>query len=205
MFAAMNGETCSCIPGSRVDELNARKGAESPGRNNPVQIPLERANELAPEERLRGLDDLHGVSTATPECPERILSQLDELEMEMIHLREPKGAYEQAKAMDFDYVQSLRLPFLRVASFDVAEAARRLAYHFECRQKYFGSDKLVGDLTYADLSPEDLSYYNTGFAQLLPDCDRSGRAIIVVFGRQSCVTPIETLVSIQCTEQQTEL
>lgn len=191
----MNGEPCSCFLGSGVSNINGRMGTGSPGRSNPVQIPLERANELAPEERSKGLDDLHGVSTAAPECPDRIRSQLEELEMKMLHMREPKDAYDQARALDLSYVLGERIKFLRASLYDVSNAARRMAYHFECRKKYFGSDRLVGDLTFADLHPEDLFFYNKGIVNVLPDRDRSGRTIVIMFGKESIKAPIDTIVS----------
>lgn len=198
----MNSTSFSCIPtGGFNMGCNGDKRVTSIPfaleNGNHLRIPLERTNELAPEERIEGLNDLHGVSTTADETPEKIHVALEELEMGLSRLSDPKDAYERAKLMDMQYVQGLRIRFLRAAAFDVVEAAKRFAYHFECRQKYFGTQKLVGNLTFADLKPEEVPYFNTGLAQLLPEKDRSGRAIIVTNGRQYSTTPVDTIIRLQ--------
>lgn len=199
MFAAMNGEKPSSILGSILK--SSRKGTQSVSRLSVVdgchvRIPLERVNELAPEERMGGFYDLHGVSTIPSESSETLQSLLQELDEAILGLTdESKDDYERAKALDLDYVQGLRIRFLRAASFNPVEAARNMLHHFKVRQQYFGEKCLVGNLTFASFKSEDLPFFSSGFAQLLSERDRSGRAIIAVYGRQYCVTPIETIVS----------
>eukprot|EP00934_Nitzschia_sp_Nitz4_P000806 Nitzschia sp. Nitz4//scaffold421_size8708//1956//3476//NITZ4_009119-RA/size8708-augustus-gene-0.2-mRNA-1//1//CDS//3329551565//806//frame0 len=159
-----------------------------------VLIPLERTNALDPQERNQGLDDLHGVSDSTKESPELMLRLLNEFDREMCVQQESTDAYKQALRMDETYVRSLRIRYLRVADLDAREATARMARHFEFRKKYFGADKLVGDLSLNDLPLEDIHYHKMGFAQVLSERDRSGRAILATCGKVSCEVPIETLV-----------
>lgn len=108
----------------------------------------------------------------------------------------------RAKEMDLNYVQGLHLRFLRRASFNPEVAARHMLKHFSLRKQFFGDRELIGKLTFANLKSEDMPFFRSGFAQLLAERDRSGRAIIAVHGRQYCATPIETIVSAIVLDQQ---
>ena len=55
-----------------------------------------------------------------------------------------------------------------------------MAAHFKLKKELFGSDKLVEDIQFEDMSPEDLNVIQTGFLEHLASRDRAGRLIIKV-------------------------
>lgn len=161
---------------------------------NEVRIPLEKANALPPEERSYAFHDLHGVADHVQEDPETISRLLSEMDHQIASVPE-HDAYTTAFSHSPEYVQGLRLRFLRKTDYKPLEAAESLALHFDLRQRFFGTDQLYRELTENDLKEEDIPYFKTGGVRLLQRRDRSGRAILVTFAGQSNYTPIDTLVS----------
>ena len=110
-----------------------------------------------------------------------------------------KEAYNMAMAQNPNHVQSLRLSFLRAESFDIQHAAIRMISYFDAKLDLFGPNLLTKDITIQDLeecgttnqsndpnvnataatdSNVDIECLNTGYVQLLPARDRSGRPIV---------------------------
>ena len=71
-----------------------------------------------------------------------------------------------------------RLKFLRTDLFDVPSAAKRLVRHFQVKLEVFGLDKImVKDITQDNLEDGDIKNFYSGYVQVLPLRDRSGRCV----------------------------
>jgi hypothetical protein len=129
------------------------------------------------------LHDIHGVAEEVKETPELVAEKLSELESSIASNRSSNpatvSAYAIAETMNPHYVQdeSFRLLFLRASHFDVDQACKRLLGHFEKKLELFGLQKLCKTITLDDLDSDDMDCMNSGQSQLLPDRDRSGRAV----------------------------
>ena len=109
-----------------------------------------------------------------------------------------KYAYNLAMQQDPKHVQSLRILFLRSESFHIQHAAIRMVSYFDAKLDLFGPELLTKDITIHDIEQcsrgsnngisatdgsasntkkDDIDCLNTGYIQLLPSRDRSGRPI----------------------------
>ena len=70
-----------------------------------------------------------------------------------------------------------RLLFLRSERFHAQRTARKMVGYFEYKCDLFGADKLVKKITLDDLSKDDRTTLQTGAMQILPNRDKSGRAV----------------------------
>ena len=98
---------------------------------------------------------------------------------------EEKEAYEHAKYLNEEYVQNLRLKFLRADRFDVSMAGSRLVFHFAMKQELFPEDDHGGDILgrnicYSDLNDDDVARLEEGWLQILPERDTAGRTVVCV-------------------------
>ena len=104
-----------------------------------------------------------------------------QLELKVVPVRRRK-AYARALFLkpslqnDTDF----QLMFLRADRFDVPAADRRMCLCFEEKLRLFGDEKLVRNLTLADLSDEDVTSLFNGAGHLMPHKDRSGRLVFFV-------------------------
>ena len=96
-----------------------------------------------------------------------------------------------------EYVLSQRVKFLRASDWSVKAAVFRMALFFELKLEYFGSECLTRDLTMKDLTKLDRDLWRRyGFLQLAEERDVSGRAIMILIGKEQFHLPIATIVSI---------
>jgi hypothetical protein len=104
-------------------------------RQNIHDVPTSRLYEMSAEERMAMFQDLHGALeyniTETPELVEQRLSDLDEVLLSLPY--ETTRALQQATVQNTEYIQSLKLSFLRTERFHAERAASRMAGHFEMR------------------------------------------------------------------------
>jgi hypothetical protein len=140
-------------------------------------------NKLSVQEREIALHDVHGIvdREMSNESPERVASSLDALESELARIK--KGtAYELAERKSKEYVAnpSFRLTFLRADLFNEKDAAQRMIRYFEEKLPLFGEERLTKDIVLEDLDEEDMKTMQSGYAQVLPEKDRSGRKIIAI-------------------------
>jgi hypothetical protein len=151
--------------------------------------------QMSIQERDQALYDVHGVSDVTEESPELIEERLADLEKELSWIPKKK-AYDKAKFLLPDYVgnRTFRLMMLRVESFNACEAAQRVVRYFEEKLELFGQDKLARDIKLADLDDDDLISIESGYMQVLPVRDRSGRAVLCCFPTLRKYKTIENLV-----------
>ena len=137
-------------------------------------------NEMSLQERQQVFEEIHGAvgNQLTDETPEFIAERLQALhhQIQQIH---PKIAYELAEQQNPEYVYDdvFRLTFLRADLFDPSKAARRLTTFFEARLALFGSELLTKNLTLQDLNDDDMEALKSGYFQLLPSRDTTGRVV----------------------------
>lgn len=154
-------------------------------QTNIHDVPSDKLNELSAKYREEAYYDLHGVSTTSvvEENPDFVAEKLQELDQQMF-LVEQRTAFEMAMEANPNYVQGLRLRFLRAESYDVPRAAHRFALNFEFRLDMFGPHVLGRDILYSDLPEVDKSLLDTGYMQVTRGRDRAGRSICVQIMRR---------------------
>eukprot|EP00934_Nitzschia_sp_Nitz4_P006172 Nitzschia sp. Nitz4//scaffold44_size153857//48705//50223//NITZ4_002711-RA/size153857-augustus-gene-0.18-mRNA-1//-1//CDS//3329552127//6162//frame0 len=139
-------------------------------------------NKLSLDEQEKLIFEVHGLPQPRFDDPENIDELLLELERQILLIGN-REAYDHAKYLNPDYVSSrfFRLMFLRGDFFDVKLAAERIVYHFEMKQHLFGKGEILGrDVRISDLNEDDMGALESGFIQLLPSRDVSGRLVVLV-------------------------
>jgi hypothetical protein len=136
-------------------------------------------NQLSMAERDELLCDIHGVNDVIEETPEFVAQKLVELEKALEKIRK-KDAYNLAQSKLPEYVSegNFRLMFLRADRFNPHKAAGRIVRHFEMKLELFGPEKIARDIQMDDLEEDSIACLESGFTQVLPVRDSSGRAII---------------------------
>lgn len=164
-------------------------------RQNLHDIPTQRLNDLSADERSKAMYDVHGVSGSLEETPDLLQERLHQME-ETLSQMPQTDAYRLALEQNVEYVESLRLRFLRSENLVPDLAAKRIIKHFEAKQRLFGKASLGKELEFSDLSPEEQENFRLGYLQLLPSRDRRGRAIILIHGPTQLNYPMEGTVSL---------
>ena len=75
------------------------------------------------------------------------------------------------------YVQNHRLMFLRCESYNITRAAIRMISYFDFKLRLFGRNLFTRDVKISDLDKDTQICLESGYFQILPQRDRSGRAI----------------------------
>ena len=123
--------------------------------------------------------DVHGIANPVDETPDVVNEKLEQMERHIQKIRR-KRAYDLAKYMNESYVtdRSRRIMFLRGDYFDAKLSAQRLVRHFEVKRALFGDGEVLGrDVLLSDLNPLDIRALESGYLQVLPSRDSSGRLI----------------------------
>ena len=138
-------------------------------------------NGLSVKERDHVIFDLHGVNELPNETPEFIYNNLKAMDRALSNLFRGKHAYEMALSKDPEYVRdfNFRLMFLRATNWKARAAAVRILRFFNTKLELFGEDRLVKNITQTDLPPNAIKCLYSGYVQVLPFRDRSGRALIL--------------------------
>jgi hypothetical protein len=139
-------------------------------------------NELTFEEREEHQEVLHGVRDMAIEDESLVDCALQELESHLANTK-TSSIYELAETMDAAYVsaKAFRVMFLRANEYDAKAAADQMLRFFESKHQLFGRDKLVKDITIADLDEDDVAYLKQSFLRFAGK-DRSGRQVTVHIG-----------------------
>jgi hypothetical protein len=163
------------------------------------------------EDRSEALHDLHGVAEIANETAEMMRYKVAELTrilpMTTSSLlvgndallgveKYEVDAFQTALRLSPDYVEQLKIPCLRSDRYDVRDAATRIVRHFGRKLELFGPDLLVRDVRFDDLSKDAKHALQNGLIHLLPERDRSGRAIMFISGRLSAQYTTDTVVSV---------
>ncbi|CAJ1932734.1 unnamed protein product [Cylindrotheca closterium] len=136
-------------------------------------------NRLTFQERQEQQDLLHGVDGTLPEDKDFVEIALQELDNHLIRIKHG-SVYETAEKMDPKYAGSraFRIMFLRGNRYDAKAAADQTLRFFAQKQKLFGTEKLVKEITIDDLDEDDRACLRTGCIQIAGK-DRSDRHIIL--------------------------
>ncbi|CAJ1965483.1 unnamed protein product [Cylindrotheca closterium] len=163
----------------KEDALPAKVKQEKQEMDNLLSQALTK---LTFEEREEHQEVIHGVKDTNIEDESLLYPALQELESHLTNTKSD-SVYEIAERMDPAYVRArpFRVMFLRATEYDAKAAADRMLRFFELKDQLFGIDKLVKDITIADLDEEDIDYLKQSFTQLAGK-DRSGRQVTVHFG-----------------------
>lgn len=134
---------------------------------------------LSSAEREKAMDDVHGISSETKEDPGFIKSCLKEMQE---HLNKMKAgtSYELAESLSPEYVHDsdFRLMFIRADFYVTKAAAERMIKFFDFKKRLFGEDKLSREITLDDFDEDGMGVMKSGYAQISPYKDMSGRPIV---------------------------
>lgn len=172
----------SCNRNNHNKNRKNNKNIQFPAGEEIDRLVAQAMLELSPQDRERALEELHGVVEVDVEDPSFISSCLDDLDNCLATIK-ANTAYEEAERMSYSYVSSnrFRMMFLRSVRYVPQDAAERMINFFEYKKELFGRDKMVKDLTFEDLHPEDRPNMEGGYVQVSPKHDQVGRTILLFF------------------------
>ena len=142
---------------------------------------------LSFQERNAIDEEIHGVSNVSPEeTIELVQTALHNLSAELLKIPN-KPAFDKSQLLfpNDTYVNTpdFRLRFLRCDLFDARKAAIRMVIFLDLLDElWVGNELLRRPIQFSDLSKEDAKLFRTGFIQMLPYRDRSGRPILAGVG-----------------------
>ena len=96
-------------------------------QQNLHNVPVERLNSIPADDRSVAFQDLHGASEPVVETPGMIAAKLKALDEYFASSSEGKSLW----AYRSEYVQRLRLRFLRASGFDVQATIERMRKYFQ--------------------------------------------------------------------------
>ena len=137
-------------------------------------------SQMTMQEREQVYEEIHGVDQVQEETPEFIQKELAAMNDHLAGIAY-KPAYDLAQQLNPTYVEDekFRLMFLRAEYYDSRKAAARLAMFMEKKLEFFGKDVLARDIYLSDLDRDDMQALRSGYFQVLPNKDRSGRVVFV--------------------------
>ena len=166
----------------------------SDGKQSKLAVEAERLTKslaaeltsLPADERTHATLDLHGCVDEIEETADMVdknLAQMDENLTRLID--EDKAgltaAYHEAFKQSPDYVndRQFRLCFLRATAFDPVMAATRCCKFLNIKNLIFGSELLTKEIEMKHLTEETRKLIQSGYLQILPIKDRSGRPVLL--------------------------
>lgn len=159
----------------RPDDEDLRRGQQALAETE--KLIAKDLYQLSSKENQKVLYDIHGVAELKVEDPEYVLQCKNELEIDLVHNQRYSPAFQVVWREAPSYVRGLYTMFLRCDEFNVKKASNRVRTHFDTKLWLFGMDKLCRDITLADFDTFDMTCYNSGLFQVLPDRDRAGRVV----------------------------
>ena len=135
-------------------------------------------NELSIQDRSDALNDIHGIidqereyGGKTLESPEVLKSRIEDMTNEICLTMKKEEhttiGIRQALKSSPNYVDQLKLRFLRALSHDSQSSARRMIEFFNLKLELFGPNKLGKEITMDDLTEEENNALQGGIIQLL--------------------------------------
>ncbi|KAL3930106.1 MAG: hypothetical protein SGBAC_011907, partial [Bacillariaceae sp.] len=149
-------------------------------KNQEMDVMLSQAfNRLTFDQRQEQQDLLHGVDNELTEGEDFVDNSLQHLDNYLMCMKNG-SVYETAEKMDPEFVGSraFRIMFLRGNRYDTKAAADQMLRFFVQKQKLFGREKLVKDITMDDLDEDDRACFRSGCIQIVGK-DRSNRHILL--------------------------
>jgi hypothetical protein len=136
--------------------------------------------QLSFEVRNKIQEEVHGVESFCPrETPEMLDEALRRFQQE-IDLIPTKRAYDYAQSVlrsQYIHEKEFRIRYIRLALFNVKEAAAKFTVHLDFLLDYIGEEALQRPLRYSDLNATVQEVFRAGNYQLLPSRDRAGRLV----------------------------
>ncbi|CAJ1939189.1 unnamed protein product [Cylindrotheca closterium] len=179
VLADYGGASC-CGKGIIDDNDDASRGSAGSEFKQTEDFLAAEMNKLSFQERNKALEDIHCVGEGLKEDPEVVELHLQEFQKEVEILRPETPVYQAAEAINADYVndRGFRLRFLRAKLYDVKKAVNQMMKFLQCKEKYFGKEKLCKEIDLSDLTEEDREYMRKGPFHVPKHRDRSGRVIL---------------------------
>jgi hypothetical protein len=134
-------------------------------------------NSMSLNERGALYEQIHGVEAIVDETPDFCDEKLLIMDQALLDIPN-KPAYDKA-SQDYVMGQNFCLSFLRADSFEPKRAAMRLVKFMDLNLEYFGPETLSRPVYLSDLDEETLKFLKAGPFQVLPERDRSGRAVFM--------------------------
>ena len=139
-------------------------------------------NQLSVQERDRLNEEIHGVlDQSQHETTELINSSLEQMNVELSNLPDSpsKKAYKTSLQFPESYVhtEDFRLIFLRCDFFNTRKAAERFMHYLDTIDYLFGEKVLQREILLSDFDEETKKFVRSGYQQVLPGMDRTGRRI----------------------------
>lgn len=165
---------CTDTEPSYFDFLRKNQGNEDVLSNHDQQKKQEiddmlsdALNNLTFEERQEQQEVLHGVNDKIRDEAAFIEQSLHDLD-DFLNRAKGGSVYEIAESMNAGYVsaRAFRIMFLRGNRYDAKAAANQMIRFFAQKEKIFGTEKLVKDITIEDLDEDDLAFLKSGCIQL---------------------------------------
>ena len=198
------------------DNNNFSKGQKEDDDDDGDTLLMSKINAMSLEDRTLGLHDLHGVAEIQTETSELIRTKLLEMDHYLSNwnrlflsnttMRMMMGNYVPdvqkyyiALSMSTEYVHTMKIQCLRTDLYRTKHATIRLLRFFDHKSQLFGDESLVKEITFEDLDEETSSAVTNGFCQLLPQRDRTGRAIFLIYAKINLHYSTEALVRIEQT------
>lgn len=171
---------------------------QTPEEVNQVEELLEREfGQMSLTEQDQILFDVHGIPQSLDDDPLSIEEALMMIGNEMKCLGN-SNALGKAMYINPEYVNSrpFRLMFLRSERHDPKLAAKRMMMHFEMKRELFGDGEILGrNVVLEDLDGDDMECLQSGYVQILPERDVSGRVVIFAAMMKRKYKNVENMVS----------
>eukprot|EP00934_Nitzschia_sp_Nitz4_P006478 Nitzschia sp. Nitz4//scaffold91_size79674//40433//44313//NITZ4_005370-RA/size79674-processed-gene-0.95-mRNA-1//1//CDS//3329560109//6468//frame0 len=201
---SIDSNSSCCFPTRACNDLETVEQDELFQSTNSTQRAISDAlTSMTIQERNELLHDIHGVAENS-QVQETLLflgQKLSDFQRELADIKRigtnpHLAAFGLALQMSETFVHnpSLHLSFLRSQQWDCKKAASDFLGHFDFKLTFFGPSKLTKTLGLEDLSPQDLKSLKEGFLQLLPNRDRSGRAVLVWANNGQTYPSVDSLV-----------
>jgi len=169
------------VPKEKTHDVASKEQSYVPLRIDESERMLAQAmSSLPTAERDKIIEEVHGVYKPIEEEAGFVSKKLAALDSEIS--MQKNDAYEIALKQNRSFVEDydFRLMFLRSEDFVASAASNRMMQYLKLKQMYFGEEKITKDITFLDLSEDDILSLRTGAIQVLSEKDRSGRAVVAV-------------------------
>lgn len=184
-FVATGGNSSSDDAKSISDAIR-----EAASRNLSTQDEFDRLlalekHQQSREERQKVLEEIHGIATVVDENDAFVSSKLLELTAAIGRLpKAQRKLYDQVvcspNQWETSYITSrmLQLQFLRAERYESEASASRMMLFCEKKASLFGQHTVGRGLRISDLAEDELKWFQSGYTQILPQRDRSGRMVL---------------------------
>jgi hypothetical protein len=188
------GRTIRRDDGDYDDDLSSVASTDLNTNMSKVEkLMADEIERLSLEDRNAIYEEIHGVFTmAKEESPELLddslsnfqaeLNKIDNMEIGFAYdciANQDRNLYSRRLVHDPDF----RLRFLRSSFFDPSQAALRMLRFFGVLYELYGRENLQnfdGTMDFFSCDRHDQAAFRTGYLQILPFRDRSGRKILVM-------------------------